>query len=287
MLTDARRREPLGDQVKKKFEESKKAIVVGFRGLTEKHVTYCYTMIDMLLSDEHIESPAMDLTLLTDAKNVERPEAIESEPDAVPPYLVGDDLVFAADVLEPPYQRFWVGQMVRMVRRVDRPAEDDEEERSDADGVYWLRIWWRSADVEYGTYKKAYIPNTTDKDEVWIEASNVICPVFGGLTTKGHMIRRKGAERKQKYAIEHYLNPALSDDEGAEPGVYTRANAHQLVGQDVRSGGRDGTITAIVEPADEGLERDRGEDVSWVRITWNEPEQEEDVPLDDVLAMLE
>lgn len=288
VLTNARRREPLGDEVKKKFLESKKAIVVGFRGMTTEHVTYCHAAIDVLLSDEPIESPDMDLGLLTDAKHEEMPGPIESEPDEAPQYLVGDDLIFAADDQEPPYQRFWVGHMVRMVRRRLKPAEDDESELWDDDGEYWLRIWWRTATEEYGTYKFAYIPGTVrQKDEVWMEASNVICPVFGGLTSKNRMRRTKTAEAKQRYAIEHYFNPELSDEEAIEPGEYTRVTALQLVGSEVRRGGRDGTIAAILEPEDEGIEGDRGEDVIWVRITWNEPEEDEDVLLADVFDMLE
>ena len=200
VLTSAQRR-LLPDTAAEKYRETKRLLRVGYRGMTQAHVDWCHSAIDILLSDEPIPSPGMDLGKLVPGTAEEKAEPQPEGPaEDSEEYLTGQDLVFEADPTEPPYQRFWVGTVVRSIRAREKPDQEEPDAVDEGTGERWLRIWWRSAAVEYGTYKRAYIPNTLYKDEVWIAASDAICPVFGNLTSKDHFSKRKATERKQRYA---------------------------------------------------------------------------------------
>lgn len=282
-MTPGLLREEVSAQAKRKFQETKAKLVVGFRGMTQAQVDFCHQAIDQTLDRTPIESPPMDLSALTggEVRSEAEPDVKEEEDD----YLIGQDLVFAGNQAVVPHQRFWVGTVTAKIRAAQMPAQDHADAADEGTGATFLRIWWRTAEKEYGTYKRAYIPGTRgEHDEVWMAADDVICPVINNLTRKHRFIQTKKTQREQKYMIDDYFEDLLSDDDDM-PQVWTRAVAQRLIGTEVQHNDRVGTITEILEQRGEEAEPVEQGGLE-VRIRW-EGDETEVVSLEDVLQWAE
>ena len=175
---------------------------------------------------------------------------------------VGDWVIMKSDKDITPDQRFWVGQVCNITRAECMPNINlpDPIEIPGADRFF--KIWWSSAEKEYGKYTRDYytVQGKKQRQMSWESENTFIAVLEDGLAST-NTIRKKKKENVRK--LELAIKKAWGQQQQEEKLDYeevvdsiTVDDARQLLGKGVEtSNGEAGLILGIDLPKEGDLDR--------------------------------